>query len=133
MAPKRAPIQQMDHYLLNSALLNSGVTLHGTLQFLQGLLVTSQADRDVLRSTFSERLVNASPAQSALLKFGVTAAGAYQFLQGLPVVSQADRVALRAMFVILAKPLVLQESGQNPRFKIKFETISGSKTQTHIG
>jgi hypothetical protein len=101
MAQQSAPIQGMDFHLLNSALLNFGVTPGGAYQFIQGLPVGSQADRDILRGIFSKQPLNESAVRSALLKFGVTPGGANQFMQGLPVLSQADREALRAILLRL--------------------------------
>jgi hypothetical protein len=42
----------MDQYLLHSALLNFGVTQAGAFQFMQGLPVVSQEDRNALRAMF---------------------------------------------------------------------------------
>jgi hypothetical protein len=42
----------MDSHLMNSALLNFGVTPGGAFQFMQGLPIATQEDRDALRAKF---------------------------------------------------------------------------------
>jgi hypothetical protein len=116
MSQQSPPIQGMDYHLLNSALLNFGVSLGGAYQFLQGLpVVGSLADRDALRGMFIKQQVNESTALPALLKLGVSPAGAYQFLQGLPVASKVDRdlvvIAIIAILIGLLLPAVAKEDG----------------------
>jgi hypothetical protein len=98
----------MAYHLPNSALLRLGVTPGGAHQFIQGLPVRSQADRDALRGLFIKQQVDESTARSALLKSGVSPAGAFQFLQGLPVASKVDRdlvvIAIIAILIGLLLP-----------------------------
>jgi hypothetical protein len=61
MAQASAPTQGLDFHLLNSALLNFGVTPGGAFQFMQGLPVANQEDRDALRAMFQEMAKHASP------------------------------------------------------------------------
>jgi hypothetical protein len=127
MSQASAPIQGMDFHLLQSALLNFGVSPGGAYQFMQGLPLANQADRDVLRGRFREQLVNESAAQSTLLNFGVTLAGAYQFMQGLPVVSQEDRDALHAMFLGLTKGLTMlcrKAGGDKSEWKLGLKDVN---------
>jgi hypothetical protein len=108
MAQASTPIQGKDFHVLNSKLLQFGVTTHGAFQFIQGLPVGSQADRDALRGIFIKQQVNESTALPALLKSGVSPAGAFQFLQGLPVARKVDRdlvvIAIIAILIGLLLP-----------------------------
>jgi hypothetical protein len=108
MAQKRDPLQGTDFHLLNSRLSQHGVTPGGAYEFIQGLPVGSQADRDALRGIFIKQQVNESTALPALLKLGVSPAGAFQLLQGLPVASKVDRdlvvIAIIAILIGLLKP-----------------------------
>lgn len=52
MPPDSAPIQGLDRHLLNSTLLDFGVSAVGAHQFMRGLPIASQEDRDALRAMF---------------------------------------------------------------------------------
>jgi hypothetical protein len=110
MALKTTPIQGTDFHLLNSRLPQHGVTPGGAYEFIRGLPVGSQVDRDALRSIFIKQHVNESTALSDLLKSGVSPAGAFQLLQGLPVASKVDRdlvvIAIIAILIGLLLPAV---------------------------